>query len=255
MIIVTDEFPVQRVGRHDTRRPDIVLFVNGIPLAVIECKRPDLVSDGKKAVQQAVSQMLRNQGRDEIPGLFLYSQLLLAVSVNDALYATTCTPMDYWVGWSEQATDGAGNSHAIDLDPLVTPLINRPLSADERERLYGWRRSTTSAAHFDGLGERLPTPQDRTLYALLRPERLLDLAYRFLVFDAGKKKIARYQQYFAVCQTAERVARLDRERKRTGGVIWHTTGSGKWRIVSRSSKSSGPYWLSLSERGRLSILR
>jgi len=231
---VTDEFAVQRAGRHDSRRPDIVLFVNGIPLAVIECKRPDLVVDGKKAVQQAVSQMIRNQNRDEIPALFLYSQLLLAISVNDALYATTATPMDYWVGWTEQATDGAGNSRTIDLDSLVTPLINQPLSVEHRERLYGWRDDGYQvAAHFGGLGQRLPTVQDRTLYALLRPERLLDLAYRFLVFDAGIKKIARYQQYFAVCQTAERVARLDREQgrpssgARVGGVIWHTTGSGK----------------------------
>ncbi len=225
---VTDEFPVQRAGRHDTRRPDIVLFVNGIPLAVIECKRPDLDSTRKKAVQQAISQMIRNQGRDEVPGLFLYPQLLLGVSVNDALYATSGTPREYWVAWSEQAVDGAGNSRPADLDPVVAPLINRPLTPNQRERLYGWREQGDAvAAHFGALGERLPTAQDRALYALLRPERLLELAYRFVVYDAGIKKIARYQQYFAVRQTLERVARLDHTRRRTGGVIWHTTGSGK----------------------------
>jgi type I restriction enzyme R subunit len=190
---ISDEFPVQRAGRHDTRRPDIVLFVNGIPLAVIECKRPDLTVGDKKAVQQGISQMLRNQGRDEIPGLFLYPQLLLGVSVNHALYATTGAGKEYWAAWSEQAVDGAGNSRPVDLDPIVAPLINRPLSAEERERLYAWRGPSERLSdgvrtHFEGPGERLPTPQDRARYSLLRPERLLELAYRFIVYDAGTKK-------------------------------------------------------------------
>ena len=76
-------------------------------------------------------------------------------------------------------------------------------------------------------GARLVTPQDQTLYALLRPERLLELTYRFIVYDAGQKKIARYQQYFAANATLDRVAHLDARGRRTGGVIWHTTGSGK----------------------------
>ena len=67
---VTEEFSVERTGSHETRRPDIVLFVNGIPLAVIECKRPDL----KDAIEEAISQHLRNQREDEIPRLFLYAQ-------------------------------------------------------------------------------------------------------------------------------------------------------------------------------------
>ena len=76
-------------------------------------------------------------------------------------------------------------------------------------------------------GGRLVTPQDCALYALLRPERLLELTYRFIVYDAGVKKIARYQQYFAVNATLDRVAHLDTRGRRNGGVIWHTTGSGK----------------------------
>lgn len=69
---VADEFEVERTASHDLRRPDIVLFVNGIPLAVIECKRPD----ERDAVEVGISQNLRNQRPDEIPGLFVYSQLL-----------------------------------------------------------------------------------------------------------------------------------------------------------------------------------
>ena len=66
---VTEEFAVTRTGSSDTYRPDIVLFVNGIPLVVIECKRPDK----KDAEEQAISQHLRNQQDDGIRGLYVYS--------------------------------------------------------------------------------------------------------------------------------------------------------------------------------------
>ena len=65
------------------------------------------------------------------------------------------------------------------------------------------------------------------LYALLRPQRLLEVIYQFIVYDGGIKKIARYQQYFAIKATIDRVAHLNAQGARTGGVIWHTTGSGK----------------------------
>lgn len=54
----------------------------------------------------------------------------------------------------------------------------------------------------------------------------MELAYGYIVFDAGERKICRYQQFFAVKETVERVSVL-REGKRRGGVVWHTTGSGK----------------------------
>lgn len=89
---VTEEFEVERTASHETRRPDIVLFVNGIPLAVIECKRPDI----KDPIAEAISQNLRNQRDDEIPKLFLYTQLLLVLSKNEAKYGTTGTPAKFW---------------------------------------------------------------------------------------------------------------------------------------------------------------
>jgi type I restriction enzyme R subunit len=219
---VTDEYAVEKPGSHETRRPDIVLFVNGIPLVVVECKRPDLeTGEGSKAFEEAISQMLRNQRADEIPNLFLYSQLLLGVSVNDAWYGTTCTPKRFWSIWNEPA----------DIEAEVGRLINRPLSQADKQRLYGWRKYARQVrTYFDDLaaaGDRLPTPQDRTLYSLLRPERLLEMIYQFIVYDGGVKKIARYQQYFAVKDTVARVAHLNQQGTHTGGVIWHTTGSGK----------------------------
>jgi type I restriction enzyme R subunit len=226
---LTEEFSVERRGSHETRRPDIVCFVNGIPLVVIECKRPDLETESGKAFEEAVTQMLRNQGRDEIPHLFVYSQLLMALSVNDAYYATTGTPKRFWSLWKEDLPE----------DTLAL-LANRPLTEAEKDRLYNWRQYAGWVRRdFDeqDAQARLPTLQDRTLYALMRPERLLHLLYQFIVYDGGVKKIARYQQYFAVEETIRRVAHLNTQGRRTGGVIWHTTGTGKSLVMVMLAKA------------------
>lgn len=210
---VTDEFTVEVRGSKQTRRPDIVLFVNGIPLAVIECKRSDL----DDPLGQAISQMLRNQGQADIPDLFVYAQLLVAAQPNQVKYGTTGTIPDYWAVWKESS----------DLTAL-SGAINRTLSNEEQTALYDWRDEGSQARHyFAMLGERIPTEQDRTLHALFRPARLLELAYQFIVYDNSVKKVARYQQYFAIKATLERVVGINAQGTRTGGVIWHTTGSGK----------------------------
>jgi len=134
---VSDEFSVEKRGSHETRRPDVVLFVNGIPLVVVECKRPDLKTESGKAFEEAVSQMLRNQRDVEIPRLFVYSQLLLAVSVNDAYFATTGTPKRFWAIWREQEN---GRPADAEINADVHQLINQPLTEGEKERLYGWRK-------------------------------------------------------------------------------------------------------------------
>src|SRR5690606_26444321 len=71
------------------------------------------------------------------------------------------------------------------------------------------------------------TEQDRTLYSLCRPERLLEITARYTLFDGGIKKVARYQQYFVIKATMQRIKQYDSEGRRKGGVIWHTQGSGK----------------------------
>lgn len=216
---VTEEFPVDRTGSTETRRPDLVLFVNGIPFAVIECKRhvDPCGKPEKDPLDQAISQQIRNQKEDEIPKLFVYAQLLLAVSRGDAKYATAGTPAKFWAWWKE----------AID-EQALRQLVNRPLSADQKHKLFA-DRFRYVRAHFDELERagREPTDQDRALLSLCRPERLLELTLRYTVFDAGERKVARYQQYFTVRTIIDRIRRIDDEGRRTGGVVWHTQGSGK----------------------------
>ena len=214
---VTEEFPVERTASKETYRPDIVLFVNGIPLAVIECKRTDL-GPGKDPIAQAISQHIRNQKEDGVPKLFLYTQLLLATSKNAVKFGTTGTPAKFWAAWREPA----------DNDAEITALINRPLSKEQKDRLFSERFSYVRK-YFDALeteGGREATEQDRAIWALCRPARLLELGFRFIVFDAGEKKIARYQQYFCVTKIMDRIRQL-KDGQRQGGVVWHTQGSGK----------------------------
>jgi type I restriction enzyme R subunit len=71
------------------------------------------------------------------------------------------------------------------------------------------------------------TEQDKTIYSVCRPERLLELAWRFILYDASEKKIARYQQYFTVNSILALVRKPGADGRRLGGVVWHTQGSGK----------------------------
>ena len=109
---VVAEFAVERNRSLETTRPDIVLFTNGIPLAVIECKSPSV------DIEQAISQNIRNQGDAYIPKLFIYVQLVMSVNKNSAQYATVGTPAKFWGGWNE----------LDDQQETIATLINTPLS-------------------------------------------------------------------------------------------------------------------------------
>lgn len=210
---VTEEFEVMQSDGKAHRRPDIVLFVNGIPFAAMECKRPDI----KEPIKEAVSQHLRNQTDEFIPGLFIYSQVLVAASKNDAKYATAGTADKFWAVWKEKE----------DFEAEVKRLVNKPLSIEDKDKFFASRFQYVRR-YFDAIESegRLVTNQDRAIYSLLKPDRLLELSRQFVIYDCGEKKIARHQQYFAVKNTIERVSQYQ-DSKRKGGVIWHTQGSGK----------------------------
>jgi type I restriction enzyme R subunit len=213
---VTAEFEVERTGSKETRRPDIVCFVNGIPFVVIECKRPD----AKDSLEEAIKQNIRNWQADEIPQLFLYSQLALALNKNDGSYATTGTPLKFWAKWKEMQ----------DVTAQVRQVVNSLVRPEEHAKLF---RGVFAFAQADFeeqmMHEREPTEQDKLLWSLCRPERLIELARQFILYDEGGavKKVARYQQYFAIKATLERVRQRDTQGRRKGGVIWQTQGSGK----------------------------
>ncbi|MCR5006236.1 MAG: type I restriction endonuclease subunit R [Clostridiales bacterium] len=191
---VTEEYSCDSWDRQKNARPDIVLFVNGIPFAVIECKAP-MVSE-----EQAVEQMIRNQGKDYIPQLFKFAQIVVATNKNAVKYATCGTGKRFWSIWKEQDTAW--------LDKLVEQ-------------------------HVAG---RTPTRQDRDLISLLAPERLMKLTKYFVIYDANVKKICRYQQFFAVEEIIRTVNTDDAAGNRQSGVIWHTQGSGKSLTMVMVSK-------------------
>ena len=95
---VTEEYSVMRSTSKEHYRPDLVLFINGIPVTIIECKRPDM----KEPLKQAISQHLRNQQEDGIRGLYIYSQLNLSIATQEAAYATNATPEKFWATWKEK---------------------------------------------------------------------------------------------------------------------------------------------------------
>lgn len=209
---VAVEYSVERSRSTETARPDIVLFVNGIPFCVIECKAPQI------EVEQAVSQSIRNQNDDYIPKLFIYSQMVLALNKNSAMYATTGTAAKFWGVWKEPQMDNGEREFE-----KLAAVVSQPLAEDVVARI-----SSTFDVKPEALtGNRLVTEQDKSLFSLCRPERLLELAWKFTVFDGGIKKVARYQQYFVIKSTLNRVKHFDSGGSRKGGVIWHTQGSGK----------------------------
>ncbi|CAN0603191.1 unnamed protein product, partial [Ectocarpus sp. 12 AP-2014] len=98
---VTEEYSVLRTGRTDTYRPDIVLFINGIPMVVIECKSPSL-NGTKSPTELAIEQHIRNFSKKGIRSLYIYSNLLLSLATNEGSYATTGTSKEFWAKWKEQ---------------------------------------------------------------------------------------------------------------------------------------------------------
>lgn len=217
---VTEEYSVMRSTSKEHYRPDLVLFVNGIPLCIIECKRPDM----KEPLKQAISQHLQNQQEDGIRSLYVYSQLTLSIATQEAAYATNATPEKFWAKWQEKfGNDEEERNYKNQLQELK----NKPLSVSIKDQLFADRFKYVRQ-YFDALGQEeiLPTEQDNYLYGLCRPERLMDIVFNYVLFDNGEKKVARYQQFFAIKKSLQRIRNVE-NGKRKGGVIWHTQGSGK----------------------------
>lgn len=216
---VAEEFSVATHDGKRELRPDIVLFVNGIPLAVIENKREDL----DDPIKQAISQHLRNQQEDGIRKLYAYAQILISCAVSEAKYATNATPEDFWSIWREQT---------LRIEKLEA-IKNTVPSEKARKEIMNRRRSSTffNAEQASLISKRLTEDfeilgQDYLLFSIAEPDRMLDLIHNYILYDSGIKKIARYQQFFAIRNTMKQITGLH-DQPRPGGVIWHTQGSGK----------------------------
>jgi type I restriction enzyme, R subunit len=148
------------------KRPDIVLYVNGIALGVLELKRSTV------SVAEGIRQNLDNQKKEFIQPFFSTMQYVMAGNDTEGLrYAAIQTPEKYYLSWKE---DGPGDN-----------------------------------------------PLDNGLRQLCGKARFLELVHDFVVFDAGIKKLCRHNQYFGARAAQEHV------RRREGGILWHTQGSGK----------------------------
>ena len=215
-----EELEVENAHGTGKRIPDIVCFVNGLPWVVIEAKRPDSSHEGKPTVAEGISQNIRNQKVDEIPHLFAYSQLLMSVNGNEGLYGTCGTPSKFWAKWKEEQITDATFAH----------LKNTPLTPEQLDKLFAHRPAKVRDEYLSLIagGDLMVTDQDRLLVSLLRHDRLLEMTQLFTLFDKKAGKIvARYQQVFGIKALIERVTSFDEKGARNGGVIWHTTGSGK----------------------------
>lgn len=182
-------------GTKHPIRPDIVCFVNGIPLVVIECKSP---TKGEKWREEAIRQLRRYQEVDPefkgegAPRLFETVQIVIGTCGQAACYGTVGTPARFFFEWKE-------------------PYPHTP-------------------AQLEALVEGMPTAQDLLLASTLAPANLLDIVRNFVVFEVEKgrkiKKLCRYKQFIAVNRAIERIVSDDPNLRR-GGVVWHTQGSGK----------------------------
>lgn len=207
---VSDEFSVRRcksdkIGDDEKhRRADIVLFINGIPLVIIELKK------SSRSYELGIKQLEMYQ--NEIPSLFATAQICIAGSY-EAKYGTIKTPRKFYSLWREEDSnlDSRGDSQSGLKENLQCDLIGD----------FSIKRKIHAL-----IPHRIPTKLDETLIALCDRERILELVKHYILFDKGIKKICRYQQFFAIKRILARVGVLS-EGKRKGGLIWHTQGSGK----------------------------
>ena len=200
--VVTTQFRVRRGNERqnledDERvvKPDLVLFVNGIPLVVMEAKSPSLLEVWKS---QAVRQLRRYQETGPewhgagAPELFHYNLLCVAHCGAAAAYATLSAPENAYMEWKSV----------------------QPYSEEEVRQRFG----------VEAQG------QAQLIVGLLSPSALLDILRDYVVYDPERgrliKKLPRYQQYRAVGTALERI-RTGHKPEERGGVVWHTQGSGK----------------------------
>ena len=172
---------------ENTKRPDLVVYVNGIALAVIELKRSSV------SVAEGIRQNLTNQKAHFIEKFFTTMQFCMAGNDSEGLrYGTLLTPEKHYYEWQD---DGFAE--------------------------FAYERNETDVL-IEEKSKDIENPLDKQIFAMFYKKRFLDLIHNFIIFDKGIKKVCRYNQYYAIKRAQYRLT----EEKR-GGIIWHTQGSGK----------------------------
>ena len=178
-------------GVHD-KRPDIVLYVNGIALGVIELKRSTV------SVLEGIRQNIDNQSHRFIKHFFSTIQYVTAGNDTEGLrYSTIDTPEKYYLTWKEVSEIR---------NPNDTYLLK--ITKDLR-----------------AMSDNVDYLLDKHIIQLFNKERFVELLHDFIVYDRGQKKLCRHNQFFGVKAVQGHI------KRREGGIIWHTQGSGKSLIM------------------------
>jgi len=177
------------------RRPDLVFYINGIAIAVLELKKSTI------SVSYGIRQNLSNQDESFNKPFFTTNQLILAGNNSEGLrYGVIETIEKNYLEWKNE-----------DFFIVSQPLDD--VSLDILEKCKTLRNKL-----------------DWQLYSMFYKNRLLDLIHNFIIFDSGRKKICRYNQFFAIKKAQMKL------NKKEGGIIWHTQGSGKTMVMVWLSK-------------------
>jgi len=219
--LCTNQFKVSGVNQNII--PDILLFVNGLPLAVIECKSPYITNPMEAGIDQLRRYAnLRNPHEDEgAERLFHYNQMMVSTYRDKARVGTISSRMEHYLEWKDP----------YPLTPQQVFAENQPDASNEpifqETRWESRKLAETPSPEYQNPE---PNSQQVLIAGLFTKTNFLDIIQNFTVFEPvdGRtiKKIPRYQQFRAVHKTIERI-KTGTTRKERGGVIWHTQGSGK----------------------------
>lgn len=215
--VAVSQFKIRIIGTDKHIYPDIICFLNGIPVSVIECKSPRT----KEPIPEAIDQLMRyGEQRDYIKEgskpLFYYNQFIVATCRNKAKFGTVTTSIEkHFYRWSDPFPDTV-ETLAEYCNPQKTYFVDKE-GNDDIDIPLDIRTS--------------PNDQQRLVHGMLKPENLLSIIRTFSIWtttDNGEliKVVGRYQQLRAVKKTVERLL-TGNNRDERGGIIWHTQGSGK----------------------------
>ena len=182
---IAEEVTVKGVN---TKRPDIVLYINGIAIGVIELKRSSV------SVTEGIRQNLDNQKSEFIQSFFNTIQLVMAGNDSEGLrYGTIETKEKQYLTWKEVNHDKDKDYHyLLELTKNIKEL------ADQSFNIL-----------------------DKHIIQLLNKERIIEIIFNFIAYDKGIKKLCRHNQYFGIKSAQDFI------RRKEGGIVWHTQGSGK----------------------------